>query len=249
MSLYASFKKGSIFAILSPCFVSASAHWDKDRKQYVRCLKPGKCYYCERKFQVAERFAAWVWDYAEEDDSRKIKVFTNGSAAMNSMFYMVAKEVGLQGVDFKCDMHTSSKGKASLFVEPIKGSAPYWFINYADHVKKLWLEYKNRDLAEFLGKTLTYEQQIAELTGKKVAFVNTKNAPGNFLSEDSPKNTSSQPKGSAAGPVTSNKTGAGLTHGKSIASSGVPGKQGGPQQGAEGTENKFFGGNIPSEVM
>lgn len=249
MSLYASFKKGNIFAILSPCFVLASAHWDKDRKKYIRCLKPGKCYYCERKFQVSERFAAWVWDYAEEDDSRKIKVFTNGSTTMNSMFYMVAKELGLQGVDFKCDMHTSSKGKASLFVEPVKGSAPYWFINYPDHVKKVWLEYKNRDLAEFLGENLTYEQQVALLTGKKEAFVNTKNAPGNFLSEDSPKNTSSQPKGSNADPATSKKTGAGSTQGKSNANSGVPGKTGNPPQDSKETESKFFGGDLPNEVM
>jgi len=157
------FHKGTgRFAILSQEFTQVKIHYDKQNRKYVLCLSPQTCKYCQMQKESQLRWGAWVWDY-EDQGQYPIKLFAHMSKNLNKVFYAILKKGGLN-YDFMAEKRTNQHNRSMTYVNQQDG-APHWFNNFRDQVGAAWEGYKNKDIANYLGKALTYQEQEQLLSG------------------------------------------------------------------------------------
>lgn len=182
--VFANLSDGDKFAVISAGFVQGLTHFMPSKKAYLKCLKPGKCKCCEIKNTPKTRHVAWIWVYKDAKDP--LQVFSHSSSKLADFFFKIASEKGLQAVDFVYHLKTSKDNKRQASVDS-SGKLPDWYSKNADRVKALWLANKDTDLNEFMGKNLTYEEQVSFINDTPREFKNAPNPVGNFLS--SPANS------------------------------------------------------------
>jgi len=201
MSLYAKFKPGDRFAILSSVFYCVKVHFIKSERKFIQCLAPDRCFLCEKNFKKWDRFGAFVYDYQETNPQFRIKGFVHQSEILNKYFYSIAINSGLQSLDYIYGLKKSKSGTEYIHIETVKDSLPLWYQKKPDEVKKLWEDFEEEDIKDLIGRHLIYSAQVAFIDQiNKVERgeepVPVKNAVSQFLaSPTKPGNSPSQGKG------------------------------------------------------
>ena len=215
MGLYASFKEGDRFAVLSSVFQKVHVHFVKDASgsPFVRCLAPGRCLFCEKKFKDWDRYGAFIYDYQEEGQF-KIKSWTHQTEYLNKFFYSILMNKGLQSMDF---IFHKKKGDKNSFtvIECLDSGVPKWYLESPHEVKKMWEDYNEDDIVSMMCRDLDYQGQVeflkevnagpSESSSSSDPSSGKTSVVGDFLSGNVPaptpeksKTTKSPPKAQAA---------------------------------------------------
>lgn len=191
MSLYAKFKPGDRFAVLSSVFHCVTVHFLKSERKFIQCLAPDRCYLCEKNFKKWNRFGAFIFDYQETNPQFRIKGFVHQAESLNKFFYSIMVNSGLPSLDYVYDLKKSKKGSDYIHIEPVQGKLPQWYREFPEEVKNLWSEFDEEDIRDLIGRHLIYTAQVDYIDqinkkerGEEVAPV--KNEVSAFLSSKSP---------------------------------------------------------------